>query len=402
MTLRLKSLSSIALTAALTLAGSLTAAQPYDPGATDKEIKIGNIEPYSGPASAYASYGKAQAAWFNKINDEGGINGRKINFISLDDGYSPPKTLEQARKLVEQDKVLFLFATLGTPTNSAIQKYMNQKKVPQLFVQTGASKWGDPKNFPWTMGWQTNYFSEGKVFAQAILDNQPNAKIAVIYQNDDFGKDYLAGLEAGLGDKKNMIIARETYEVTDPTVDSQMVKLKSTGADVLMNLSTPKFAAQIIKKVAELGWKPVHYLCQVSSSPGATLVPAGLDNSVGIITTGFFKDPSDPQWKDDKAMLEYQAWFKKYLPNADPVDTYYLQGMLNAQTLEYVLRQAGNNLTRENIMKQAASIKDLQLPLLLPGINVQTGPDDFYPIERLQLAKFNGKEWVLYGKIYGN
>ena len=402
MTLRLKSLSSIALTAALTLAGSLTAAQPYDPGATDKEIKIGNIEPYSGPASAYASYGKAQAAWFNKINDEGGINGRKINFISLDDGYSPPKTLEQARKLVEQDKVLFLFATLGTPTNSAIQKYMNQKKVPQLFVQTGASKWGDPKNFPWTMGWQTNYFSEGKVFAQAILDNQPNAKIAVIYQNDDFGKDYLAGLEAGLGDKKNMIIARETYEVTDPTVDSQMVKLKSTGADVLMNLSTPKFAAQIIKKVAELGWKPVHYLCQVSSSPGATLVPAGLDNSVGIITTGFFKDPSDPQWKDDKAMLEYQAWFKKYLPNADPLDTYYLQGMLNAQTLEYVLRQAGNNLTRENIMKQAASIKDLQLPLLLPGINVQTGPEDFYPIERLQLAKFNGKEWVLYGKIYGN
>lgn len=402
MTLRLKSLSSIALTAALTLAGSLTAAQPYDPGATDKEIKIGNIEPYSGPASAYASYGKAQAAWFNKINDEGGINGRKINFISLDDGYSPPKTLEQARKLVEQDKVLFLFATLGTPTNSAIQKYMNQKKVPQLFVQTGASKWGDPKNFPWTMGWQTNYFSEGKVFAQAILDNQPNAKIAVIYQNDDFGKDYLAGLEAGLGDKKSMIIARETYEVTDPTVDSQMVKLKSSGADVLMNLSTPKFAAQVIKKVAELGWKPVHYLCQVSSSPGATLVPAGLDNSVGIITTGFFKDPSDPQWKDDKAMLEYQAWFKKYLPNADPVDTYYLQGMLNAQTLEYVLRQAGNNLTRENIMKQAASIKDLQLPLLLPGINVQTGPEDFYPIERLQLAKFNGKEWVLYGKIYGN
>ena len=402
MTLRLKSLSSIALTAALTLAGSLTAAQPYDPGATDKEIKIGNIEPYSGPASAYASYGKAQAAWFNKINDEGGINGRKINFISLDDGYSPPKTLEQARKLVEQDKVLFLFATLGTPTNSAIQKYMNQKKVPQLFVQTGASKWGDPKNFPWTMGWQTNYFSEGKVFAQAILDNQPNAKIAVIYQNDDFGKDYLAGLEAGLGDKKSMIIARETYEVTDPTVDSQMVKLKSSGADVLMNLSTPKFAAQVIKKVAELGWKPVHYLCQVSSSPGATLVPAGLDNSVGIITTGFFKDPSDPQWKDDKAMLEYQAWFKKYLPNADPLDTYYLQGMLNAQTLEHVLRQAGNNLTRENIMKQAASIKDLQLPLLLPGINVQTGPDDFYPIERLQLAKFNGKEWVLYGKIYGN
>ena len=402
MILKLKSLSSIALTAALALGGSLAYAQPYDPGATDKEIKIGNTSPYSGPASAYASYAKAQAAWFKKINDEGGINGRKINFITLDDGYSPPKTLEQARKLVEQEKVLFLFATLGTPTNSAIHKYMNQKKVPQLFVQTGASKWGDPKNFPWTMGWQTNYFSEGKVFAQAILENQPNAKIAMIYQNDDFGKDYVAGLEAGLGDKKNMIIARETYEVTDPTVDSQMVKLKSTGADVFMNFSTPKFAAQVIKKMAEINWKPVHYMTQVSSSPGATLVPAGLDNSTGIITTGFFKDPTDPQWKDDKAMLEYNAWFKKYLPNADPLDSYYLQGMLNAQTMEYVLRQAGNNLTRENIMKQAASIKDLQLPLLLPGINVQTGPDDFYPIERLQLAKFNGKEWVLYGKIYGN
>lgn len=399
---RLKSLSSIALTAALALGSSVAWAQPYDPGATDKEIKIGNTSPYSGPASAYGSYGKAQAAWFKKINDEGGINGRKINFISLDDGYSPPKTLEQARKLVEQDKVLFLFATLGTPTNSAIHKYMNQKKVPQLFVQTGASKWGDPKNFPWTMGWQTNYFSEGKVFAQAVLDNQPNAKIAIIYQNDDFGKDYVAGLEAGLGDKKNMIVARETYEVTDPTVDSQMVKLKSSGADVIMNFSTPKFAAQVIKKLAEINWKPIHYMTQVSSSTGSTLVPAGLENSKDIITSGFFKDPTDPQWKDDKAMIEYNAWFKKYLPNADPLDTYYLQGMLNAQTVEYVLRQAGNNLTRENIMKQAASIKDLKLPLLLPGINVQTGPDDFFPIERLQLAKFNGKEWVLYGKIYGD
>jgi branched-chain amino acid transport system substrate-binding protein len=398
----LKSLSSIALTAALALGSSVAWAQPYDPGATDKEIKIGNTSPYSGPASAYGSYGKAQAAWFKKINDEGGINGRKINFISLDDGYSPPKTLEQARKLVEQDKVLFLFATLGTPTNSAIHKYMNQKKVPQLFVQTGASKWGDPKNFPWTMGWQTNYFSEGKVFAQAVLDNQPNAKIAIIYQNDDFGKDYVAGLEAGLGDKKNMIVARETYEVTDPTVDSQMVKLKSSGADVIMNFSTPKFAAQVIKKLAEINWKPIHYMTQVSSSTGSTLVPAGLENSKDIITSGFFKDPTDPQWKDDKAMIEYNAWFKKYLPNADPLDTYYLQGMLNAQTVEYVLRQAGNNLTRENIMKQAASIKDLKLPLLLPGINVQTGPDDFFPIERLQLAKFNGKEWVLYGKIYGD
>lgn len=402
MIMRLKSLSSIVLTAVLALGVSAALAQPYDPGATDKEIKIGNTSPYSGPASAYGSYAKGQAAWFKKINDEGGINGRMINFISLDDGYSPPKTLEQARKLVEQEKVLLLFATLGTPTNSAIQKYMNQKKVPQLFVQTGASKWGDPKNFPWTMGFQTNYFSEGKVFAQAILDNQPNAKIAIIYQNDDFGKDYVAGVEAGLGNKKNMIIARESFEVTDPTVDSQIVKLKASGADVIMNFSTPKFAAQVIKKLAELNWKPVHYMTQVSSSPGAVLVPAGLDNSKDIITSGFFKEPTDPQWKDDKAMIEYKAWFKKYLPNADPLDTYYLQGLLNAQTMEYVLRQAGNNLTRANIMKQAASINDLKLPLLLPGINVQTGPDDFYPIERLQLAKFDGKEWVLYGKIYGD
>ena len=394
--------SSLAIAAALALGGTVVSAQPYDTGATDKEIKIGNINPYSGPASSYSSYGKAQAGYFKMINDQGGINGRKINFISLDDNYAPPKTLEQARKLVEQDKVLFLFATLGTPTNSAIHKYMNQKKVPHLFVQTGASKWGDPKNFPWTMGWQPNYFSDGKVFAQAILEGQPNGKIAVLYQNDDFGKDYLSGLEAGLGDKKNMIVARETYEVTDPTVDSQMVKLKASGADVFINVAVPKFAAQAIKKAAELSWKPTHYLVQVASSLGSTLTPAGLDNSVGLITTAFFKDPSDPQWKDDKAFLEYQDWFKKYMPGSDPTDSFYIQGYINAQTVAQVIKQAGNNLTRENIMKQAASINDLKLPLLLPGINVQTSPTDFYPIERMQLARFDGKAWVLFGKVYGD
>ena len=394
--------SSLAIAAALALGGTAVSAQPYDTGATDKEIKIGNINPYSGPASSYSSYGKAQAGYFKMINDQGGINGRKINFISLDDNYAPPKTLEQARKLVEQDKVLFLFATLGTPTNSAIHKYMNQKKVPHLFVQTGASKWGDPKNFPWTMGWQPNYFSEGKVFAQAILEGQPNGKIAVLYQNDDFGKDYLSGLEAGLGDKKNMIVARETYEVTDPTVESQMVKLKASGADVFINVAVPKFAAQAIKKAAELSWKPTHYLVQVASSLGSTLTPAGLDNSVGLITTAFFKDPSDPQWKDDKAFLEYQDWFKKYMPGSDPTDSFYIQGYINAQTVAQVIKQAGNNLTRENIMKQAASINDLKLPLLLPGINVQTSPTDFYPIERMQLARFDGKAWVLFGKVYGD
>jgi len=377
-------------------------AQPYDPGASATEIKIGNTNPYSGPFSAYGSFGKAQAGYFKKINDEGGINGRKINFITVDDGFAPPKTLEQARKLVEQEKVLFFFAPLGTAPNSAIHKYMNQKKVPQLFVQTGASKWGDPKNFPWTMGWQPNYISEGKVFAQAILDNQPNAKIAIIYQNDDSGKDLLAGLEAGLGAKKDMLVARETYETTDPTVDSQIVKLKASGADVVVHASGPKFAAQGMKKVAELGWKPTQYVWQVSSSIGGVLAPAGIENTLGLITSAFFKDPSDPQWKDDKAMLEYRDWFQKYMSGSDPTDGFYIQGYINAQTVAHVIKQAGNNLTRANIMKQAASINDLKLPLLLPGVNVQTSSTDFYPIERMQLARFDGKAWVLFGKTYGD
>jgi len=402
MKIAIKLFKTLVVTAGLAATSLCVNAQPYDPGATDKEIKIGNTNPYSGAFSAYGSYGKAQAAYFKKINDDGGINGRKINFISLDDGFSPPKTLENARKLVEQEKVLFFFATLGTAPNSAIHKYMNQKKVPQLFVQTGASKWGDPKNYPWTMGWQPNYISEGQVFAQAILDNQPNAKIALLYQNDDSGKDLLAGLEMGLGDKKGMLVARETYETTDPTVDSQIVKLKASGADVFIHGSGPKFAAQSMKKIAELGWKPVQYVWQVSSSIGAVLSPAGIDNTLGLITSAFSKDPTDPQWKSDPAILEYEAWFKKYLPGADPTDSFYIQGYMNAQTVAHVIKQAGNNLTRENIMKQAASINDLRLPLLLPGVNVQTGPNDFYPIERMQLTRFDGKAWVLFGKTYGN
>jgi branched-chain amino acid transport system substrate-binding protein len=388
--------------AVLAFSGLSASAQPYDTGATDKEIKIGNTNPYSGPFSAYGSFGKAQAGYFKMINDQGGINGRKINFITVDDGFSPPKTLEQARKLVEQEKVLFFFAPLGTAPNSAIHKYMNQKKMPHLFVQTGASKWGDPKNFPWTMGWQPNYISEGKVFAQAILDNQPNAKIAIIYQNDDSGKDLLAGIEAGLGAKKDMLVARETYETTDPTVDSQIVKLKASGADVVIHGSGPKFAAQGIKKVAELGWKPTQYVWQVSSSIGGVLAPAGIENTIGVITSAFFKDPSDPQWKDDKAMLEYQEWFNKYMSGSDPTDGFYIQGYINAQTVAHVIKQAGNNLTRANIMKQAASINDLKLSLLLPGVNVQTSATDFYPIERMQLARFDGKAWVLFGKTYGD
>ncbi len=399
---KLNRLSILISTGVLALSGLSASAQPYDTGATDKEIKIGNTNPYSGPFSAYGSFGKAQAGYFKKINDEGGINGRKINFITVDDGFSPPKTLEQARKLVEQEKVLFFFAPLGTAPNSAIHKYMNQKKIPTLFVQTGASKWGDPKNFPWTMGWQPNYISEGKVFAQAILDNQPNAKIALLYQNDDSGKDLLAGIEAGLGAKKDMLVARETYETTDPTVDSQIVKLKASGADVFIHGSGPKFAAQGMKKIAELGWKPTQYVWQVSSSIGGVLAPAGIENTLGLITSAFFKDPSDPQWKDDKAMLEYQEWFKKYMPGSDPTDGFYIQGYINAQTVEQVIKRAGNNLTRENIMKQAASINDLKLSLLLPGVNVQTSATDFYPIERMQLARFDGKAWVLFGKTYGD
>ena len=399
---KINHIKALVAAVALTTASFGLNAQPYDPGATDKEIKIGNTNPYSGAFSAYGSYGKAQAAYFKKINDEGGINGRKINFISMDDGFSPPKTLENARKLVEQEKVLFFFATLGTAPNTAIHKYMNQKKVPQLFVQTGASKWGDPKNYPWTMGWQPNYISEGKVFAQAILDNQPKGKIALLYQNDDSGKDLLLGLEQGLGAKKDMLVARETYEGTDPTVDSQIVKLKASGADIFIHGSGPKFAAQSMKKIAELGWKPTQYVWQVSSSIGAVLTPAGIDNTVGLITSAFSKDPSDPQWKNDKAILEFEAWFKKYLPGADPTDSFYIQGYMNAQTIEHVLKQAGNNLTRENIMKQAASINDFRLPLLLPGVNVQTSATDFYPIERMQLARFDGKAWVLFGKTYGD
>jgi branched-chain amino acid transport system substrate-binding protein len=373
----------------------------YDSGANDKEIKIGHINPYSGPASAYGTIGKSIAAWFEKVNAEGGINGRKIKYISLDDGYSPPKTVEQARKLVEQEEVLALFQPLGTPPNSAIHKYMNQRKVPQLFVATGATKWGDPKNFPWTMGWQPNYQSEAKIYAEHILETSPNAKIAVLYQNDDYGKDYLKGFEDGLGARaKTMIVSKQSYEVTDPTIDSQMNSLKASGADTFFNITTPKFAAQAIKKAAEIGWKPTHYLNQVSASVGAVLTPAGLGNSVGIISTQYFKDPTDPQWLNDPAMNEWREFMKKYYPTGDLNDAFNVYGPLVAQTLVQVLKQAGNDLTRGNVMRQAASL-DMTLPLLLPGVNLKTSADDFYPIEREQLVRFDGKAWVRFGKVYG-
>jgi branched-chain amino acid transport system substrate-binding protein len=392
---------TLASLAALTVAGSALAQKKYDTGATDKEIKIGGIHPYSGPASAYGAIGKAISAYFAKVNDEGGINGRKVNFIALDDGYNPAKTVEQARKLVEEEEVLLVFNPLGTPPNSAIHKYMNTKKTPHLFVATGATKWGDPKNFPWTMGWQPNYQSESKVFAAHLLDTKPNAKVAILYQNDDYGKDYLKGFEDGLGDKaQSMIVSKISYEVTDPTIDSQMVSLKASGADTFFNITTPKFAAQAIKKAAEIGWKPTHYLNSVSASVGSVMNPAGPENGVGIFTASYIKDPTDPQFQKGKEWDDWLAWMKKYNTAGDLKDVNAVYGYTVAQGLVQVLKQAGDNLTRENIMKQAASL-DMQLPMLLPGVNVKTGPDDFYPIEREQLARFDGKTWQLFGKVYG-
>ena len=371
------------------------------PGVTATEVKIGHTNPYSGNASAYGTIGKAIAAYFKKMNDEGGINGRKINFVTYDDGYSPPKTVEMVRRLIEQDEVAFLFNTLGTPTNSAIHKYMNQMKVPQLFVATGATKWGDPEHFPWTMGWQPTYQAEGHIYAQYVLKNVPNAKIGILYQNDDYGKDYVKGLKDGLGDAaKKLIVMEQTYETSDPTIDSQIVNLKNSGANVFYNVTIPKYAAQAIKKTAEIGWKPLHLLNNVSNSVGAVLKPAGLQNSKDIVSTFYLKDPTDPTWQNDAGYKDWLAFMKKYYPEGDLSDLGNVYGYTVAQGLVQVLKQCGNDLSRENVMKQAASIKGLSLPMLLPGIKVNTGPTDFYPIEQEQLAKFDGERWVLFGEIY--
>jgi ABC-type branched-subunit amino acid transport system substrate-binding protein len=376
------------------------AQKKYDTGATDTEIKIGNIMPYSGPASAYGVIGKTEAAYFKKINAEGGINGRKINFISYDDAYSPPKAVEQARKLVESDEVLFIFNSLGTPSNSAIHKYMNSKKVPQLFVATGATKWNDPKEFPWTMGWQPNYQSETQIYAKYLLKNKPDAKIAVLYQNDDYGKDYLKGLKDGLGAKAaSMIIAEESFETTEPTIDSHIVKLKSSGADVFVDIATPKFAAQAIKKVAEIDWKPLHFLNNVSASVGSVIKPAGFQNAQEIISAAYLKDASDPQWNEDPGMKEFYAFLAKDFPDGDRLDQGTVVGYGVAQTLVHVLKQCGDNLTRENVMKQAASIRDFRTEVMLPGIKINTGPDDFAPISQLQLMRFKGERWNLFGDV---
>ncbi|WP_454624498.1 ABC transporter substrate-binding protein [Bradyrhizobium cenepequi] len=381
-------------------AGGASAQKKYDSGASDTEIKIGNIMPYSGPASAYGVIGRTEAAYFKKVNEEGGINGRKINFVSYDDAYSPPKTVEQARKLVESDEVLFIFNSLGTPPNTAIQKYMNSKKVPQLFVATGATKWNDPQNFPWTMGWQPNYQSETQIYAKYILKNHPDAKIAVLYQNDDYGKDYLKGLKDGLGSKaSSMIVAEESYETSEPTIDSHMVKLKATGADIFVNITTPKFAAQAIKKNAEIGWKPLHFLNNVSASVGSVLKPAGFENAQDIISAAYLKDTSDKQWDNDPGMKEFLEFMTKYFPEGDKLDGGTMVGYGVAQTLVQVLKQCGDNLTRENVMKQAASLKDFRTEALLPGIKINTGPNDFAPISSLRLQKFKGDKWDLFGDV---
>jgi branched-chain amino acid transport system substrate-binding protein len=388
-----------ALALACALAPPASAQTHYGPGVTDKEITLGQTMPYSGPASSYGTIGKAEAAYFQMINDHGGINGRKIKLISLDDGYSPPKTVEQMRQLVEEDHVLADFGSLGTPTNSAIQKYMNAKKVPQLFVATGATKWGDPEHFPWTMGWQPTYQTEGHIFARYILEHEPSAKIAILYQNDDYGKDYVKGLKDGLGTKANALIVKEvTYETTDPTIDSQIVSLQSSGANVFYNVSIPKFAAQAIRKSYDIGWKPLQLLNSVSASVAATLKPAGIDKSIGIITLLYLKDPTDPQWHNNKGYEDWLAWMKKYYPGGDLTDVNNVYGYTVSQSMAQVLKQCGNNLTRENIMKQAANLHQT-LPMLLPGVTVSTGPTQFFPIREMQLARFDGKIWKLFGNV---
>jgi branched-chain amino acid transport system substrate-binding protein len=384
---------------AAALASTASAQKKYDPGATDTEIKIGNIMPYSGPASAYATIGKTEDAYFKKINSEGGINGRKINFISYDDGYSPPKTVEQARKLVEADEVLLIFNSLGTPGNTAIQKYMNTKKVPQIFVSSGAAKWNDPKNFPWTMGWQPSYQVEARIYAAYILKNYPGKTVGILYQNDDFGKDYIIGLREGLGEQANkLIIIESSYETSSPTVDSQVVQIRTANPDIFLNVSTPKFAAQAIKKLGELKWTPVHFLTNVSVSIGGVMKPAGYENDQGILSTNYLKDPKAPQWKNDPAMNEWRAFMTKWYPEGDQDDaaTVFAYGV--AKGLEQVLRQCKDDLTRENVMKQAANL-NFEIGIYLPGTRIKTSPTDFAPLEQLQMMRFKGEDWELFGPV---
>ncbi|OSI24939.1 ABC transporter substrate-binding protein [Bradyrhizobium canariense] len=393
-------LGLLSLAAPIRARAASSSKKQYGPGASDTEIKIGNIMPYSGPVSAYAAIGKIEDAYFKMINDQGGVNGRKISFISYDDAYSPPKTFEQARKLVEDDNVLLVFNSLGTPTNSAIHSYMNQKKVPQLFVATGATKWNDPKHFPWTMGWQPSYQAEGRIYAKYILKEKPNGKIAILYQDDDYGKDYVKGLKDGLGSKAGaMVVGEQAYQTTEPVVDSEVVRLQATEADVFFNVATPKFAAQAIVKVSDIGWKPLHILNNVSASIGSVLKPAGFDHAQGIVSAAYMKDPTDAQWKSAPDMVAWNSFMDKHMPGSDKTDANFVYGYSVARTMIQVLQQCGDDLTRENIMAQAAHLTNYEPGLLLPGIAINTSPIDFAPIEQLQLMKFEGQSWQLFGDV---
>ena len=392
-------MGGVSTAALLAASGAAWADKKYDEGASDTEIKIGNTNPYSGPASSYAAIAKTIDAYFKSVNDSGGIGGRKIKFISLDDGYSPPKTVEMVRQLVEQDKIFALFQSLGTPCNTAIHKYMNQKKVPQLYVATGASKWGDPKNFPWTMGFQPDYHTEAVIYAKHILANVKDAKIAILHQNDDYGRDYLGGFKEGLGKEEGRIAKIVTYEATDPTVDSQIIQLKDSGANVFFNVSAPKAAAQGIRKAAEIDWKPAHYLNNVSASVAAVMKPAGYDNAQGIITAAYIMDATDKQWDNNDEMKAWRAWMDKNMPQANKADANHIYGYAVAVLMTETLKRCGDELTRANLMKQAASFKNYRLPLLLPGITVSTSPTDYYPIQAVQLSRFKGETWELFGDV---
>ena len=392
---------TLVLSAILVVASAALAAaqKKYDTGVTDTEIKVGNIMPYSGPASAYGIIGKTMSAYFRMINDNGGINGRRINFISYDDAYSPPKTVEQARKLVESDEVFLVFAPLGTASNAAIQKYMNNMRVPQLFVATGASRWGDPEHFPWTIGWQPNYRAEARIYAMYVLQHHPNAKLGVLYQNDDFGKDYVLGLRDVLREKfDRMVVASISYEVSNPTIDSQVVAIRTANPDILINIATPKFAAQAIRKLAELDWHPIHIMTNVSASVGAVLKPAGLDNSRGILSAGYQMDVTDPQWDSHPGMQKFRAFMAKYYPDADKSESGPLTGYNLSTALVYVLTRCGDNLTRENVMQVVANM-DFEIDTYIPGIRIKTSPTDFYPIEQVQMMRFTGEKWQLFGPI---
>jgi branched-chain amino acid transport system substrate-binding protein len=382
--------------------GAAAGEKHYGPGISDTEIKLGQTMPYSGPASAWGAIGLAELAYMKMINDQGGVNGRRIRLISLDDAYSPPKTVEQTRKLVEQEQVALMFSTLGTATNTAVQKYLNERKAPQLFISTGASKWADPEHFPWTMGWQPNYQTEARIYAHYIREQRPDGKIAVLYQNDDYGKDYLQGLKDGLGDNyASMVTAVATYEVTDPTIDSQIVTLHASGADIFVDITGPKFAAQAIRKVYDIGWRPLHFLNAVGSAVGAVLEPAGLEKSVGIITARYYKDPSDPQWRSEPAFQEWLAWMQRYNPEGNLSDYYNVLGYNLAMTMVQVLKQCGDDLSRENIMREAANLHGLTLPMMLPGVTINTSPTDYRPIKQMRLVRFDGKSWVPFGELLG-